>query len=102
MLVRLTERVKPESKGSASSLYLLTCLMAGSFASAALGPVWFSHHWHGITMICGAAIVLSGTALLLDAHVIKKHRRNQDANVRDIATRIIHQDSPDLSQGKSL
>jgi len=43
MLVRLTERVKPENKGGASSLYLLTCLAAGSLASAVLGPVWLNY-----------------------------------------------------------
>jgi len=71
MLVRLTERVKPENKGGVSSLYLLTCPAAGSLASAVLGPVWSNHHWHGITITCGAAIILSGAALLLDAYATK-------------------------------
>jgi len=72
MLVRLTERVKPENKGGASSLYLLTCLVAGSLASAALGPVWLNHHWQGTVMACGLAIALGVAALLLDGYVCKR------------------------------
>jgi len=74
MLVRLTERVKPENKGGASSLYLLTCLAAGSLASAALGPVWLNYRWQGIVIICGLAISLSIVILLLDACCAEKCR----------------------------
>lgn len=70
ILVRLSERVKPENRGAASSLYLLTCLAAGSFASAALGPIWLNHHWQGISIACGLAIVLSAAALMVDAYFV--------------------------------
>jgi len=74
MLVRLTERVKPESKGSASSLYLLTCLAAGSLASAALGSVWLHYRWQGIVISCGLAITLGVAVLLLDAYAAGRRR----------------------------
>lgn len=67
VFVRIAERVPQQSRGAASSLYLLTCLGAGSLASAVLGPVWTGAGWIGVTSICAAAIALSLLMLVSDA-----------------------------------
>jgi hypothetical protein len=45
---------------------LLTCLGAGSLASAVLGPLWLRAGWHGITTACLAAIAGSLALLASD------------------------------------
>lgn len=69
VFVRIAERVPQQSRGAASSLYLLTCLGAGSLASAVLGPVWTGAGWIGVTSICAAAIALSLLMLVSDARI---------------------------------
>jgi YNFM family putative membrane transporter len=66
VFVRIAERVPADRRGSASSLYLLTCLGAGSLASAVLGPLWLRAGWHGITTACLAAIAGSLALLASD------------------------------------
>lgn len=72
VFVRIAERVPRERRGAASSLYLLTCLGAGGLASAALGPVWASAGWTGITAVCAATTVFSLLVLLSDAGIRRK------------------------------
>jgi MFS transporter, YNFM family, putative membrane transport protein len=67
VFVRIAERVPTSQRGAASSLYLLTCLGAGSLASAMLGPVWTHAGWIGVTAVCAASAVMSLTVLLIDA-----------------------------------
>jgi len=69
VFVRIAERVPTQRRGAASSLYLLTCLGAGSLASAVLGPVWTYAGWIGVTSVCAAAAVISLLILLSDAAV---------------------------------
>ncbi|MEK8034675.1 MFS transporter [Ideonella sp. DXS29W] len=69
VFVRIAERVAPQRRGSASSLYLLTCLGAGSLASAVLGPVWARAGWTGVTTVCVAAVLTSLVVLISDATV---------------------------------
>lgn len=66
VFVRIAERVPPDRRGAASSLYLLTCLGAGSLASAALGPLWAAAGWTGVTTACLAAIAASLLLLVSD------------------------------------
>lgn len=66
VFVRITERVPTDRRGAASSLYLLTCLGAGSLASAALGPLWTAAGWTGVTMACLAAVAASLLLLVSD------------------------------------
>jgi YNFM family putative membrane transporter len=69
VFVRIAQRVPPQRRGSASSLYLLTCLGAGSLASAVLGPVWTHAGWIGITAVCAGSVSISLLILLGDAAV---------------------------------
>jgi YNFM family putative membrane transporter len=66
VFVRIAERVPADRRGAASSLYLLTCLGAGSMASAALGPLWTAAGWAGVTMACLAAVAASLLLLASD------------------------------------
>lgn len=66
VFVRITERVPTDRRGAASSLYLLTCLGAGSLASAALGPLWNAAGWTGVTTACLAAVIASLFLLVSD------------------------------------
>lgn len=63
VFVRIVQRVGQDQRGAASSLYLLTCLGAGSTASASLGPVWNSGGWAAVSSVSALAVVL-GAALL--------------------------------------
>ena len=69
VFVRTAQRVDPASRGTASSLYLLTCLGAGSLASAVLGPVWIEGGWGAITAICATTTALSALLLASDAYI---------------------------------
>lgn len=73
VFVRIAQRVDPASRGAASSLYLLTCLGAGSLASAVLGPIWGSGGWAAITTICAATTLLSGLLLSSDAYISQRN-----------------------------
>ncbi len=53
------QNVPKESIGSASSLYILFCIGGGSLSSVFLGPVWLSHGWSGITIICTISVLIS-------------------------------------------
>lgn len=63
VFVRIAERVGPDQRGAASSLYLLTCLGAGSASSALLGSAWAAGGWLLVTSL-GAASVGAAMALL--------------------------------------
>lgn len=67
VFVRIAERIPPDRRGAASSLYLLTCLGAGSLASAVLGPLWTAAGWAGVTTVCITATAISLSIFLLDA-----------------------------------
>lgn len=69
VFVRIAERVPNDRRGAASSLYLLTCLGAGSLASAALGPLWTAAGWAGVTTACITATVISLAIFLHDANI---------------------------------
>ncbi len=73
VFVRIAQRVDPASRGAASSLYLLTCLGAGSLASAVLGPIWSNGGWAAITTICAATTLLSGVLLSSDAYISQRN-----------------------------
>ena len=66
VFVRIAERVPSDRRGAASSLYLLTCLGAGSLASAALGPLWTAAGWTGVTTACLTAVAASLLLLVSD------------------------------------
>jgi YNFM family putative membrane transporter len=66
VFVRIAERVPTDRRGAASSLYLLTCLGAGSLASAALGPLWTAAGWTGVTTACLTAVAASLLLLVSD------------------------------------
>ncbi|MDA1358878.1 MFS transporter [Glycomyces luteolus] len=69
VLVMLAAAAPPGSQGGASSLYMLVCLLAGSAASAALGPVWTNSGWTGV--------VLTGIAAVLAAAVLASAARSR-------------------------
>lgn len=71
VFVRIAQRVHPNRRGAASSLYLLTCLGAGALASAVLGPVWTNGGWIAVTTVCTATTVLSLVFLIFDAYVLR-------------------------------
>lgn len=73
VFVRIAQRVDPASRGAASSLYLLTCLGAGSLASAVLGPIWINGGWPAITAICATTTMLSGLLLSSDAYISQRN-----------------------------
>jgi YNFM family putative membrane transporter len=62
VLVMLAAAAPPGSQGGASSLYMLVCLLAGSAASAALGPVWTNGGWAGV-VLTGIIAVLAAAVL---------------------------------------
>ncbi|MEW2082237.1 MFS transporter [Streptomyces sp. NPDC005283] len=62
VLVLLARAVPQEQRGAASSMYMLVCLLAGSAASAALGPVWTGGGW-GAVVATGAGSVGLAAAL---------------------------------------
>jgi len=64
-----------EAIGSASSLYILFCIGGGSLSSIFLGPVWRSHGWPGITIICTISLSIS---LLIISVVALKERAIED------------------------
>lgn len=67
VFVRITTRVDVAQRGAASSLYLLTCLGAGSVASAGLGGLWNTQGWWAVCA-CGAGSVFLGMCVaLIDA-----------------------------------
>lgn len=59
VLVMLAAEAGPERRGSASSLYMLVCLLAGSVASAAFGPVWTGGGWAAVAWTGTGAVVLA-------------------------------------------
>jgi YNFM family putative membrane transporter len=59
MLVMVTSRAPSTSTGSASSLYLLSCLAGGSIGTLILGPVWRTRGWVGVEIACIAALVVA-------------------------------------------
>lgn len=69
VFVRIAQRVGTDRRGAASSLYLLTCLGAGSLASVVLGPAWATGGWTEITEICALSAVLSAALLMSDAFI---------------------------------
>lgn len=72
VFVRIAERVPTDRRGAASSLYLLTCLGAGSLASAALGPLWTAAGWTGVTTACLTAVAASLLLLVSDSATRRK------------------------------
>ena len=65
------QNVSKESIGSASSLYILFCIGAGSLSSIFLGPVWRSYGWQGITTLCSISLLIS---LLIMSFIALKER----------------------------
>ncbi|WP_162246134.1 MFS transporter [Sanguibacter sp. Leaf3] len=55
LMVRLTQLVGVDQKGSASASYFLVCLLAGSF----LGWLWQDHGWALVVVASAAAVVLT-------------------------------------------
>lgn len=73
IFMQIAGRAGSDRRGASSSLYLLTCLGAGSLASFLLGPVWAAWGWPGITGT-GLAAVAAGAAILLgDGYVARNH-----------------------------
>lgn len=72
VFVRIAERVMPAQRGAASSLYLLTCLGAGSLASTVLGGVWGAHGWLAVCACGGGAVILGGALALYDGYVAQR------------------------------
>jgi YNFM family putative membrane transporter len=62
----ITGRVRPEQRGTASSMYMLICLGAGSAASWSLGPVWASAGFGGVVLASAAAVALGAGTVVLD------------------------------------
>jgi len=63
VLSLVTTMVEPQYRGSASSLYLLSCMAGGSIGAFTLRSVYNSYKWIGVTtvssIICCLAILLS-------------------------------------------
>jgi len=57
ILVLLSLRVSPTSRGAISSLYLLVCLVGGSISSLVFGPIWEAFGWTGITLASSASVL---------------------------------------------
>ena len=59
LFLLIGQNAPKQSLGSASSLYILFCIGGGSLSSILLGPVWQSHGWVGITVICTISLLAS-------------------------------------------
>lgn len=68
----IASQVNPDRRGAASSMYLLTCLSAGSAASWSLGPLWASRGFGGVTMASLSAIGLAGALVALDIWLVRR------------------------------
>lgn len=66
VFVRIAERVSPTQRGAASSLYLLTCLGAGSISSVLLGRVWSQGGWLAVSVVSGSTVLLGAVLMLFD------------------------------------
>ncbi|MFW5389420.1 MFS transporter [Yersinia sp. 2542 StPb PI] len=55
----LNQFVDSSSKGTVSSLYLLSCLAGGSFGTFVLGLVWHSMNWLGVVIVCVSVSVIN-------------------------------------------
>lgn len=73
LFIIIGQNVPRESIGSASSLYILFCIGGGSVSSIFLGPVWNSHGWSGIIMVC-SALLLAALAMI-SAFALKERRK---------------------------
>ncbi len=62
----ISANVPAARRGAASSLYLLTCLGAGSAASGGLGLVWNQYGFQGIAISSSSAILLAAVILIVD------------------------------------
>lgn len=67
VFLQIAQRAGSDRRGAASSLYLLTCLGAGSISSMLLGPVWTQSGWQGVTSIGMGSIVFAAMILIGDA-----------------------------------
>jgi YNFM family putative membrane transporter len=65
VLVILAGVVTSERRGTASSIYVLCCLCAGSASSAVLGPIWTRYGWTTVVAVGVAAVVMAGLLTLL-------------------------------------
>lgn len=72
IFVQIAGRVGSDRRGAASSLYLLTCLGAGSLSSFLLGPVWAAWGWPGVTGTGLVAVAAGAVILIGDGYVARK------------------------------
>jgi len=59
LFILVGQNVSSKSIGSASSLYILFCIGAGSLSSVFLGPVWRAYGWDGVTLFCSGSLIIS-------------------------------------------
>jgi YNFM family putative membrane transporter len=68
----ISAQVPSARRGAASSLYLLTCLGAGSAASGSLGGVWSQYGFQGIAISSSGMILLAAVILIVDKLLIQE------------------------------
>ncbi len=73
----INQLVDISSKGTISSLYLLSCLAGGSFGTYILGLVWSSMHWLGVVLICVSVSVIN---IVLAINYIGKYTASSAIN----------------------
>lgn len=78
IFVNISQRVRTDQKGIASSLYLLACLGAGSFSSYIMGYFWSSQGWHGVLTISVLGIVVAILLLIFDFNWNQESNLNKD------------------------
>lgn len=62
----IASQVPASQRGASSSMYLLTCFVAGSAASWALGPLWGGHGFSAVTYASVAALLVAITLMSLE------------------------------------
>jgi YNFM family putative membrane transporter len=62
----IASQVAPQRRGASSSMYLLTCFVAGSAASWSLGPLWARYGFPAVTYASAAALLLAMALMLLN------------------------------------
>jgi YNFM family putative membrane transporter len=73
VFVRIAARVGADRRGAASSLYLLTCLGAGSTASVLLGGVWARGGWPWVCTAGVGAVLLALALMAYDGYRTGAH-----------------------------
>jgi YNFM family putative membrane transporter len=72
MLLMVTATAPANATGSASSLYLLSCLAGGSLGTVLLASIWGVGGWTGVTAACFASLVLAfGIALTQTGRTVR-------------------------------